>query len=280
MKAKDMRRRDWLSEEPFTLLLGAGFFGFFAHTGCLLALEDAGLRPCRVVGVSAGALAGGLWASGLPVDRISHELLSLRREDFWDPGPPLGGLLRGRKFTRKLETILEEVGVSRLEDCGVPFTAVAHDVLRGSTLALDRGPIHVAIRASCSVPFMFRPVWSEGRLLVDGGVSDRSGFTAIRPGERVLFHHLPSRRRLRSARSAAAVTPTSVPGADALMLVTPWLPRVTPFRLAQGRTALQRARAYMREWLDAPVARAHQPTGVVFGTSVPSQPHWKLSRKT
>jgi NTE family protein len=250
---KTMRRRDWLAEEPFTLLLGAGFFGFFAHTGFLIALEEAGLRPARVVGVSAGALAGGLWASGLPVDRLSHELLTLRREDFWDPGPPLGGLLRGEKFARKLETLLAQVGVTRLEECGVPFTAIAHDVLRRSTLALDRGPIEVAIRASCTVPFMFRPIWSEGRLLVDGGVSDRSGFTAIRPGERVLFHHIPSRRRLRSPGSKAAVTPTTVPGADALMLVTPWLPRVTPFRLERGRTALERTRAYVSRWLNEPV---------------------------
>jgi NTE family protein len=247
---KRMRRREWLSQEPFTLLLGAGFFGFFSHTGFLLALEEAGLRPCRVVGVSAGALAGGLWASGLPTGRIARELLALRREDFWDPGPPLGGLLRGRKFARKLASMLEEAGVSRLEDCGVPFTAITHDVLRGSTLALDRGPIDLAIRASCTVPLMFRPIWSEGRLLVDGGVSDRSGFTAIRPGERVLFHHLPSRRRLRTPRSVAAVTPSVVPGAEALMLVTPWLPRVTPFRLDKGRTALERTRAYVRRWLD------------------------------
>src|SRR5690606_33221631 len=47
---------DWLAREPFTLALSAGFFGFFAHTGVLLALEHAGLRPRRIVGVSAGAL--------------------------------------------------------------------------------------------------------------------------------------------------------------------------------------------------------------------------------
>ena len=243
-----MRRVDWLSERPFTLLLSAGFFGFFSHAGFLAALEETGLRPRRVVGVSAGALAGGLWASGLSAQRLARELLALRREDFWDPGPPLGGLLRGRKFAGLLDQLLGEAGVSRLEDCRVPFTAIAHDVLRGSTLALDRGPISVAIRASCTVPFMFRPVWSEGRLLVDGGVSDRSGFTALRTGERVLFHHLPSRR------PGAPPSPEAVPGADAQMLVTPWLPRVTPFRLGQGRTALERTRHYVRCWLNEPAS--------------------------
>ena len=35
------RLRDWLEAEPFTLALSAGFFGFFAHTGLILALEEA-----------------------------------------------------------------------------------------------------------------------------------------------------------------------------------------------------------------------------------------------
>src|SRR5690606_10394272 len=86
-------RAQWLADEPFTLALGAGFFGFFAQTGLLAALEDEGLRPARVVGVSAGALAGGLWASGLSAADLEAELCSLRREDFWDPGLPLFGLL-------------------------------------------------------------------------------------------------------------------------------------------------------------------------------------------
>ena len=85
--------RDWLASQPFTLALSAGFFGFFAHTGVLQALEEAGLRPRRIVGVSAGALAGGLWASGLSAAELAEELVRLRRVDFWDPGLPLGGLL-------------------------------------------------------------------------------------------------------------------------------------------------------------------------------------------
>ncbi len=61
---------DWLASEPFTLNLGAGYFGFFAHTGVLMALEELGLRPQRIVGASAGAIAGGLWGAGL---RASEE---------------------------------------------------------------------------------------------------------------------------------------------------------------------------------------------------------------
>ena len=61
--ARDTDRQthaDWLREQPFTLALSAGFFGFFAHAGVLRALEEQELRPARVVGASAGALSGGL----------------------------------------------------------------------------------------------------------------------------------------------------------------------------------------------------------------------------
>ena len=43
-----------LQEEPFTLVLSAGFFGFYAHVGFLQALEELELRPQAVIGVSAG----------------------------------------------------------------------------------------------------------------------------------------------------------------------------------------------------------------------------------
>ena len=173
---------DWLQSEPFTLVLGAGFFGFFAHGGLIQALEERGLRPRRVVGVSAGALAGGLWASGIPIETLRRELLELRREEFWDPGLPLGGFLKGEKFSRRLRELL---GGDRLvEDTTIPFAAVAHDVTGRRPVVMDHGPLDVAIRASCTVPFMFRPVRHRGRWLVDGGVSDRPGLSSVEPGER------------------------------------------------------------------------------------------------
>lgn len=239
-------RAQWLAREPFTLMLGAGFFGFFSHAGFLQALEAAGLRPRRVIGCSAGALAGGLWSSGLTGDELAQELLSLRREEFWDPGLPLGGLLKGRKFNRKLQQVLARSGARHLHECRVPFTAIVHDVVRRRTVAMDEGPIDLAIQASCTVPLMFRPVWVQGRLLVDGGVSDRVGMCAVGPDERVLMHYLPSRRRL--LRPSRQVPPAEIPG-QRLMMITPDLPRVSPFRLDQGPVALQRTREHTERWL-------------------------------
>jgi NTE family protein len=229
-------------------VLSAGFFGLFAHAGLLLALHEEGLVPRRVVGVSAGALAGGLWSAGLPIDVLQHELLSLRREEFWDPGLPLGGLLKGRKFADKLQSLLG--GPRQIEDNPVPFAAVAHDVFRRRTVVLDRGPLDVAIRASCTVPFMFRPVRHEGRLLVDGGVSDRPGLSAVAEGERTLMHHLPSRSPWRGMYRSEKREPPGAP--ERMKLVIPELPRVSPSKLEAGPEAFERALNFVRAWLDEP----------------------------
>ena len=242
----------WLAQRPFTLVLSGGFFGFYAHTGLLSALEQAGLRPARVVGVSAGALAGGLWAAGLPAARLEEALRALRREAFWDPGLPLGGLLKGRRFVALLEELLREVGVHGIEQAPLPFTPVVHDVLRRRPRGLDAGPLALAIRASCTVPFMFRPVRWGRTLLVDGGVSDRAGFSALGAGERALYHHL-----LPTLPGEAALTGESDPGLSALpeacaALAVPGLPRVTPFTLERGGEALERVRAAAARRLSQP----------------------------
>lgn len=246
-----MQRAAWLEESPFTLMLSAGFFGFFSHTGLLRALEERGLRPQRVIGCSAGSLAGGLWASGMDAGAIADELVSLRREDFWDPGLPIGGLLRGKKFRDHLGLLLGRLGIERIEQTPLEFSPVVHDVLRRKPLALREGRLDEAIVASCTVPLMFRPVWSEGRLLVDGGVSDRNGFTALDGDERVLLHFLPSRRKVKWG--APAPMPEEVPGADSLLLVTPDLPKVTPFRLEEGAVAYARTYEHAQRWLDETV---------------------------
>ena len=182
---------------------------------------------------------------------IADELVSLRREDFWDPGLPLGGLLRGKKFRNRLAMLLGRLGVERIEQTPIRFAPIVHDVFRRKPLALREGLLDEAIVASCTVPGMFRPVVSGRRLLVDGGVSDRCGFTALEDDRRVLLHFLPSRRRVKWG--APAPVPTEVPGAESLLLLTPDLPKVTPFALEQGAVAYAHTYEHAQRWLDETV---------------------------
>lgn len=238
---------EWLAREPFTLALSGGFFGFFAHTGLLLALEQAGLRPARVVGCSAGALAGGVWAAGVPLRRMEERLARLQRADFWDPGIPLGGLLAGRSFQRLLHELLAAEGVTRIEACRVPCGVVVFDALRLRARTLSSGRLARAVRASCCVPGLFRPVRWGRTFLLDGGVTDRPGFSALARGERVLYHHLLEGKEV----------PADAPGQDrpeTQVLCFDAVPAVNPYRLEEGPRALERVRSAAAARLAAPIS--------------------------
>jgi NTE family protein len=238
--------RDWLRAGPFTLGLSSGFFGFFAHAGVVAVLEEEGLRPARVVGSSAGALTGGLWAAGVPARRIRDELLALRREHFWDPRPGLG-LLRGALFRARLEAILP---VSTFAACPLPLAVSAFDVRARRTAVLASGALAPAIHASCAAPILFQPVRIDGRRYLDGGVLDRHGLAGLGAGERVLYHHLTSRSPWRRRNSPALRIPER-PQLRALAFQG--IPRCGPFRLERGREAMERAAEGTRGALDAPI---------------------------
>ncbi len=223
--------REFLAEAPFGLAMSSGFFGFFAHTGMLTALLDAGLAPARITGSSAGALVGGLWAAGLDTAQARAALEGLTRGAFWDPAPGLG-VLRGRKFRALLEGLLPAPAFRQTR---VPFAASVYDPLARRTVVIDDGDIAPAIHASCAVPFMFHPVRIGARLYVDGGVADRPGLAGM-PGGRVFYHHLASRSPWRRAASMG------IPRRAGLVaLAIDALPRPHPFDLAAGRRAIDLA---------------------------------------
>ncbi len=244
--------RDWLSEAPFTLGLSAGFFGFFAHAGLVAALEDEGLKPEQLAGSSAGALVAGLWASGVDSARIAGRFLDLRREEFWDPAPGFG-LLKGRRFAALLDEYLD---VETFERCRAPLSISVFDVRGLRTVTLRKGRLAPAIQASCTFPGLFHPVWMNGRPYIDGGVADRSGLRGVPAGERVLYHHLSSRSKIRGRLPGL----TGCPRREAMVpVIVDGLPRLGPYRLERGADAFEAARSAMRDALDRRVSAGGAP---------------------
>lgn len=232
--------RSWLAAAPYGLAMSSGFFAFFAHTGMMTVLEDEGLVPARVAGSSAGALVTGIWASGVDAPVLAGELEKLERAHFWDPAPGLG-LLRGRLFRDKLETMLVK---GTFERCRVPAAVSAFDVKTRTTHVLSHGALAPALAASCAVPGLFHPVRIGGRAYLDGGILDRPGLEGMPSAhERVLFHHIASKSPWRGALA----TPRR---AGMVTLVLEGLPRSGPFRLQEGRRAYAAARAAVKRALD------------------------------
>ncbi|MBX3199754.1 MAG: patatin-like phospholipase family protein [Labilithrix sp.] len=237
---------DWLARAPFALTMSSGFFAFYAHTGFLTALEDAGLVPARVSGSSAGALVGAAWAAGVDAPRLADELERLERRDFWDPG--LGaGLLRGRLFRERVGGLL---AARTFDACRVPAAVSVFDVRTRRTRVIDAGEVAPAICASCAVPVLFHPVRIGGRAYLDGGILDRPGLAGMPESEpRVLYHHIASKSPWRVKNELPS-------RAGMLTLAIDGLPRSGPFRLHEGRRAYRAAREATRRALARPVTES------------------------
>lgn len=234
--------RAWLNEAPFTLTLSSGFFGFYAHCGVLSALLDEGITPARATGSSAGALVSGLWASGRDIQELQEALFELKRDDFWDPSIGLG-LLKGALFEEKLKELL---ACADFSETRCPLRVTAFHCFRLRAQVFERGALAPVIRASCTFPGLFQPVWINGAPYIDGGVSDRPGWHQLESESRVFYHHLLSRSRLRGALGLTQVPRRPQTAA----LVVQGLPRCAPSDMSAGPEAFRAAREAMLRSLD------------------------------
>ena len=152
-------------ESGVAVVLGSGGPRGFAHIGALLALEEAGIRPDLVVGSSAGALVGALYASG----KSPRELEAMARDvnvlDFFEVRMVTGGLATGRAVQ---DYVNRHVGDRPIEAFPMAFAAVA--AREGTSLAVvfNAGDAGGAVRASSASPGQFEPVRIGGEALVDG----------------------------------------------------------------------------------------------------------------
>jgi len=125
-----------------------------------------------VAGTSIGALVGGVYAAGIPVDRIKREWLEadlLRVVRAFLPTFPRAGLSSGRELEKYIRSLVGDV---RFEDLPIPFAAVACDLNTGEPVVIRQGVLAKGIRASASIPGIFHPVRWDGQFLVDGGLVD------------------------------------------------------------------------------------------------------------
>jgi len=149
------------------LALGGGGARGAAHIGVLTELEESNIPVHCIAGTSAGSLVGALYASGLTPDQILTLALKTTWRDLVHLTLPRVGLVNANRMEMLLNELLLE---SNIEDLGLPFAAVACDLLTGKEVVLDRGNAATAVRASCSIPGIFVPVPLGDVLLVDGGV--------------------------------------------------------------------------------------------------------------
>ncbi len=149
------------------LALGGGAARGFAHIGVIKALEAQGIVPDIIVGTSAGAVVGALYASGLNGLELQKVALEMEESQFGDWSLPDRGVFKGEA----LQTFVNKaVGQRTLEKLPRQFSAVATDLRSGEAVVFRTGNTGMAVRASATVPGVFQPVNISGRDYVDGGL--------------------------------------------------------------------------------------------------------------
>jgi NTE family protein len=154
------------------LVLGGGAARGWAHLGVIDALREAKLTVDVVAGTSMGALVGAVFAGG-KTDSLKRAALELDWKEilyrFSDISRPRSGLVDGEKVE---DFIRPHLAASTIESLPLPFACVATDLLTGQPFVIDHGDVVKAVRASISIPGLFTPVYREGHVLVDGGVTN------------------------------------------------------------------------------------------------------------
>lgn len=153
------------------LALGSGVARGWGHIGVLKALHNLGFRPDVVAGSSVGALVGAAYLiSRLDVlEEWTRDLTKLRIVRLLDFKMRSGGLVGGQKLVNEM---LDHFGDVNIEELPIPFIAVATDLLTGHEVWLRKGSVVEAIRASFSIPGIFKPANIDGRWLVDGALTN------------------------------------------------------------------------------------------------------------
>lgn len=184
------------------VLAGGGAKGA-AHIGVLKALEEMQIPVDYITGTSMGSYVGGLYATGMSADEIESFIYTVdwnrgyrdrvnrsdRRvrdkeyEDRYQLNTDLGlgwgeikarkGVVQGQNMLRILrETTGNLSSFDSFDHLAIPYRSVATDIIELEEVVIDHGHLVDAMMASMSVPGALPPYELDGRMLVDGGVTN------------------------------------------------------------------------------------------------------------
>lgn len=162
-----------LFKKRIGLALGAGSAKGFAHIGVIKELEKNNISIDYIAGTSIGAIVGGFYAYTKNI-KILEELAYSQGyremfDAFFDPSLK-SGVFKGEKVLNMLGGYIPDDVL--VQDTKIPFAAVATDINTAQKVVFREGSLKSAIRASMSIPLLFKPVEVDRKILIDGGTTD------------------------------------------------------------------------------------------------------------
>jgi len=152
------------------LALSSGGAKGLAHIGVIKVLEENNVPIDFIAGSSIGAMIGGLYAAEKDIKQVEKITLDanwLQMLSLIDPSLSQG-LISGEKIKNFVE---RQIGKINFQDLKIPLSVITTDLKTGEMVVITKGKVASAIRASISVPLVFKPVKQHNRLLADGMLS-------------------------------------------------------------------------------------------------------------
>lgn len=185
---------------------GGGAKGLY-HVGILKALEENNIPIDYISGASMGAIVAGMYAAGYSPDEMIRffitdsvqRWLSAKSSDLdnnyyfkkFEPTPTMISVKIDPKAVKSaaiqiptniISPYLLDLAFMRMlypasaaagndfDSLMVPFRCNASDVYNKETVVFDKGSLPFAIRASMTIPLVFKPVTQDTVVLFDGGL--------------------------------------------------------------------------------------------------------------
>jgi NTE family protein len=119
-----------------------------------------------------GAIIGGLYAAGVSPSQLEDYALRLTGKSvlkLFSPAFTHSGFFNGANIVKYLKTLIPDRDIETL---ALPFKAVATDFFTGAQRVLEKGSLFEALRASSSIPVIFTSSVIDGKIMLDGGLSN------------------------------------------------------------------------------------------------------------
>jgi len=264
------------------LALGGGSALGLAHIGILRYFEEQHIPVDYITGTSMGGLVGGFYSTGLDsaqleeIVRDAHwdDLLSANYRFFdepvvekqeWNRQSGWLTLRFGKRFAlpaginpgQALALLLSRhtdaySNLATFDDLPTPFRCVATDLVTGTPFVLERGSLPKALRATMALPGIFTPVNWNGKVLIDGGITNNLPVDEVRKmgADKVIAVIVETRQPsakqftslatvLRQSVSIAVVQNERQQAANADLVIRVQLTGVTGTDYQQSRTMIE-----------------------------------------
>ncbi|MDW7673595.1 MAG: patatin-like phospholipase family protein [Bacillota bacterium] len=166
-----------MERKKIGLALGSGSAKGLAHIGVLKVLQQEKIPIDFIAGSSIGAVIGALYCCGADWHMLEKLASQLKQNHVVDLTVPRIGLIEGRKAHDLLKLLTQN---KTFKDLKIPLAVTATDLEKGELIVIQEGLVADALRASISIPGIFKPYKWQGKVLVDGAVLERVPVSAVR----------------------------------------------------------------------------------------------------